>query len=58
MSFSITEEMKKELRDECMKEAYKHFKLTKIISDNRFYFYLSSQNLRGFTAGGGGNNNG
>ena len=56
MSFSITEETKKELRDECMKEAYKHFKLTKTISDNRFYFYLSSQNLRGYAAAG--NNNG
>lgn len=55
MSFALSEETKKELREECMKEAYKHFKLTKTISDNRFYFYLSSQNLRGHTDAGDNN---
>ena len=55
MSFSITEDMKKELRDECMKEAYKYFKLTKTISDHRYYFYLSSQNLKGSVLGGNNN---
>lgn len=50
MSFALTEDYKKKLRDECMEEAYKYFKLTKTISDNRFYFYLSSQNLRGYGA--------
>jgi len=55
MSFTLSEEDKKELRIECMKEAYKHFKLTKTISDNTFYLYLSSQNLRGFQAAGDNN---
>jgi len=55
MSFTLTEEDKKELRIECMKEAYKHFKLTKTITDNTFYIYLSSQNLRGHTAAGDNN---
>ena len=55
MSFSLSEEDKKELRMECMKEAYKHFKLTKTISDNTFYLYLSSQNLKGFQAAGDNN---
>ena len=56
MSFSISEEMKKELRDECMKDAYKHFKLTKTISEHRYFFHLSAQNLRGNVAGGNNNN--
>jgi len=55
MSFSLSEEDKKELRNECMKEAYKYFKLTKTISDNTFYIYLSSQNLKGFQAAGNNN---
>jgi len=55
MSFTLTEEEKKELRIECMKEAYKHFKLTKTISDNTFYLYLTSQNLIGFNAAGDNN---
>jgi hypothetical protein len=56
MSFTLSEDVKKELRVECMKEAYKHFKLIKTISDNTFYLYLSSQNLREYQAAG--NNNG
>jgi hypothetical protein len=55
MSFTLSEDVKKELRVECMKEAYKHFKLIKTISDNTFYLYLTSQNLKGFQAAGDNN---
>ena len=55
MSFTLSEEDKKELRIECMKEAYKHFKITKTIIDNTFYMYLTSQNLKGYQAAGDNN---
>lgn len=55
MSFALSEEDKKVLREEFIKEAYKHFKLTKTITNNTFYLYLSSQNLKGFQAAGNNN---